>query len=610
MKPTIVVRVAVFGNVVNPGPVKIICKTKHVVMIPKQGLDVRAFFSDYVTANARSADKSFAQSNIYCASYVGNEVDGRSSNVQSYSSNLRSLNIISNPEYVRESGRHMKLGSGPPHTQCPYSLTDTRHIQILNASASHVGSYVGDSSIYLDNNETSGPRFSTWGISCKRKAIEGTSGQSYHGGSSSSNQRMEDTMNHSVSGCRTDPGDLGVTSGPLNLTQLNHPEKLNPSNGVGINGLSTSYFPSSKKLTSEQGPATNFSVTANLEHRASDPLEPSRGTSSRHYSVHSSSCHRNLSRALNQWNRDGSSSSSSTVFWERGSVADARTSYRTNSKLPMIAPAPETRTNLHDPIDWSLAPGTSTLPRNHSSGSRSVPSSGGPASSRAWLPCLNMASQSSQRFSEVAPWIPFLNIDSDSETQRSHSALFPSASLSAHEPALISRAPHQPDQRLSSFSMNFPGDDTSRRRALATAERRHRLIRQVLNAMPRGVHLQAEDYMINDPFVNGFIESHDRYRDMRLDVDNMSYEELLALEERIGNVTTGLTEEKISSSMEQKIYEAIKVSPNLEPCCICQVRNMSRISLPELILGYWTVVRVSYHLHQTMATTEESLPRL
>ncbi|GKE52932.1 hypothetical protein Tco_1488088, partial [Tanacetum coccineum] len=36
--------------------------------------------------------------------------------------------------------------------------------------------------------------------------------------------------------------------------------------------------------------------------------------------------------------------------------------------------------------------------------------------------------------------------------------------------------------------------------------------------------------------------------------DNMSYEELLALEERIGNVNTGLTEENISMCMKQNIY--------------------------------------------------------
>ncbi|KAG0463657.1 hypothetical protein HPP92_019726 [Vanilla planifolia] len=38
----------------------------------------------------------------------------------------------------------------------------------------------------------------------------------------------------------------------------------------------------------------------------------------------------------------------------------------------------------------------------------------------------------------------------------------------------------------------------------------------------------------------------DQHRDMRLDVDSMSYEELLALGERIGNVSTGLSEDNIA----------------------------------------------------------------
>jgi hypothetical protein len=30
--------------------------------------------------------------------------------------------------------------------------------------------------------------------------------------------------------------------------------------------------------------------------------------------------------------------------------------------------------------------------------------------------------------------------------------------------------------------------------------------------------------MLFDPFINGVVEMHDRHREMRLDVDNMSYE--------------------------------------------------------------------------------------
>ncbi|KAI3695582.1 hypothetical protein L1987_78580 [Smallanthus sonchifolius] len=90
------------------------------------------------------------------------------------------------------------------------------------------------------------------------------------------------------------------------------------------------------------------------------------------------------------------------------------------------------------------------------------------------------------------------------------------------------------------------GDDW---RALAAdIEGRQRLvseIRHVLKAMRRGENLRAEDHMLFDPFINGIAELHDRHRDLRLDVDNMYNSYYRKLEERIGDVNTGLSEEVI-----------------------------------------------------------------
>ncbi|MCD7465834.1 E3 ubiquitin-protein ligase mbr2, partial [Datura stramonium] len=48
--------------------------------------------------------------------------------------------------------------------------------------------------------------------------------------------------------------------------------------------------------------------------------------------------------------------------------------------------------------------------------------------------------------------------------------------------------------------------------------------------------------------------------------------ELLALEEHIGNVNTGLSEETIFGCMKQRKHEPIygESSSNMEPCCICR----------------------------------------
>ncbi|GKD42998.1 probable E3 ubiquitin-protein ligase RHG1A isoform X1 [Tanacetum coccineum] len=88
--------------------------------------------------------------------------------------------------------------------------------------------------------------------------------------------------------------------------------------------------------------------------------------------------------------------------------------------------------------------------------------------------------------------------------------------------------------------------------------------------MRRGERVRFEDLMLLDQSVFfGIADIHDRHRDMRLDIDNMSYEELLALEERIGNVNTGLTEEKITKHLILKQY-VIETGRVVAPCCICQ----------------------------------------
>ncbi|GMI78496.1 MED25 BINDING RING-H2 PROTEIN 2 [Hibiscus trionum] len=93
--------------------------------------------------------------------------------------------------------------------------------------------------------------------------------------------------------------------------------------------------------------------------------------------------------------------------------------------------------------------------------------------------------------------------------------------------------------------------------------------------MRRGENLRFEDIMIFDQSVLlGAADIHDRHRDMRLDVDNMSYEELLALEERIGNVSTGLSEEIILNRLKRgKHSSALGTQLEPDPCCVCQIMD-------------------------------------
>ncbi|CAN6877379.1 unnamed protein product [Brassica oleracea] len=76
-------------------------------------------------------------------------------------------------------------------------------------------------------------------------------------------------------------------------------------------------------------------------------------------------------------------------------------------------------------------------------------------------------------------------------------------------------------------------------------------------------------------FLNGF---HDQHRDMRLDIDNMSYEELLALEEKMGTVSTALSEEALLKSLKLSTFNhpteksggvCLKKDDDVK-CSICQ----------------------------------------
>ncbi|KAJ9684586.1 hypothetical protein PVL29_016852 [Vitis rotundifolia] len=56
---------------------------------------------------------------------------------------------------------------------------------------------------------------------------------------------------------------------------------------------------------------------------------------------------------------------------------------------------------------------------------------------------------------------------------------------------------------------------------------------------------------------------------MRLDIDDMSYEELLALGESIGNVSTGLSEDMVSKCLTKTTYHSSDQNQEEAMCTIC-----------------------------------------
>ncbi|XVE76206.1 hypothetical protein DITRI_Ditri12bG0154500 [Diplodiscus trichospermus] len=78
----------------------------------------------------------------------------------------------------------------------------------------------------------------------------------------------------------------------------------------------------------------------------------------------------------------------------------------------------------------------------------------------------------------------------------------------------------------------------------------------------------SEGFMIVDRSAfYGSRNMFDQHRDMRLDVDNMTYEELLALGERIGTVSTGLSEDLVSKCLTETTY--CSSDKDESTCVIC-----------------------------------------
>ncbi|KAF7023367.1 hypothetical protein CFC21_035894 [Triticum aestivum] len=91
----------------------------------------------------------------------------------------------------------------------------------------------------------------------------------------------------------------------------------------------------------------------------------------------------------------------------------------------------------------------------------------------------------------------------------------------------------------------------------------------------------------------GGMNVYDRYQDWRLDVDNMTYEELLELGERIGHVNTGLREDEIVRNLRKvKPDSSFQFPTEVEKkCSICQEEFEANDEMGRLGCGH------SYHVY-------------
>ncbi|CAO2178677.1 unnamed protein product [Urochloa humidicola] len=107
--------------------------------------------------------------------------------------------------------------------------------------------------------------------------------------------------------------------------------------------------------------------------------------------------------------------------------------------------------------------------------------------------------------------------------------------------------------------------------------------------------LEEEIMMFQTRVLLGGMNMYDRYQDWRLDVDNMTYEELLELGDKIGYVNTGLREDEITHSIRRvkhPSFSSFRFAKELErKCSICQEEFEANEEMGRLDCGH------SYHVY-------------
>ncbi|RLN04351.1 E3 ubiquitin-protein ligase RLIM-like [Panicum miliaceum] len=82
----------------------------------------------------------------------------------------------------------------------------------------------------------------------------------------------------------------------------------------------------------------------------------------------------------------------------------------------------------------------------------------------------------------------------------------------------------------------------------------------------------------------------DRHMGMRMDIDDMSYEELLALGERIGTVSTGLSDGALSECLKRSIYVSTTSTSHEDgdlKCIICQEEYFSGVEVSKMACEHY-----------------------
>ncbi|TKY57835.1 E3 ubiquitin-protein ligase HIP1 [Spatholobus suberectus] len=548
-------------------------------------------------------------------------------------------NVNTSPIYMHSSNSHLV----PQNLNLNASLADSgndnsyhvEHPPNLNKSCGpvneHIPPAIGSGPFLLpsgangflveDTDGRPGCSLDTRRVSCKRKAVERNVGQSSDGGSSSYSQQTDDSTWNPLS-----TQDYGGSSFNRSAPTEQVNARLGLSTGDGasdsvprsnVAGSSESYHrnfrlrinPSSQQISIPPTAISGGNVIRNsavsspspilqrfhpvdnsLDLRSIPPVD-TMVPQSQPLVIHVPALPRNVQSF--RWSGGSSStnnhSTNSVICADRNNLPNEETSSRSMPRnimeYPMFVPPTNLRNVVRNPARASNSANLS-IPGNVGSSSRTGSNSAvNPPSASAWVsrPNPQQYPRSLSEYVRRSLFSPGLEAAGSSGNNYSS---FRGPSTSSESRGLSPGV--NPFERPGDSEFGIP---YSLRSLAVAGEGSSRLVselRNVLGLMRRGGNLRFEDVMILDHSVfSGIADIHDRHRDMRLDVDNMSYEELLALEERIGNVSTGLSEETILKHLKKKKYSAEPgFQHEAEPCCVCQEEYKDGDDIGSLDCGH------------------------
>lgn len=449
----------------------------------------------------------------------GNQVNGPSFSQGSSSNHMRQ-HVNLNAGYVGSSSNG-EQGIGASLGPNLYLSSRLETESSTATSSDIVGTSAGSSGCIAGEADGSTGSLGNWGLSCKRKALEATSGQSCSGGSSSSYLQPENCLWHNGP-ARYNPSSSLRLSAPSGSSQ----EQQIPRTGIPAGTVATDAFPSSSATESGESPPRQVgSETNSGSHHESIPFNLASAGSSGRYSRRpapfgdpsglrsTAAVGANLGAPQSQshnlhvpgfsgnlhnfpWNgasnSRGGTMTSSFSFGERATdireEANLRSIPRTNVDHAMFVPANEMRNTAHDPTSSSLASGNLSTSLGIPASTRiASTSSNPPLPAPAWIPHHNSPSQSRQRTLEFAPWSLFPSIDSQPVGHSGNSDPLPPGPSSTRDTIMSSGRNNQNRQQpylRSSFLTDRQGEDAlsisnSLRVLSADIEGRRRLISEV-----------------------------------------------------------------------------------------------------------------------------------